>query len=58
MVGNVANGMSKYFSDKPIWFERTEKIDALRDKELLLIKGDEPNGTVRLRIETGEPNSP
>jgi hypothetical protein len=50
--------MSKYFSDKPIWFERTERIGALHDKELLLIKGDEPNGTVRLRVETGEPNSP
>lgn len=50
--------MSKYFSDKPICFERTEKIDSLHDKELLLIKGDKPNGTVRLRVETGEPNSP
>jgi hypothetical protein len=45
-------------SIQPVWFERTSKIDALHEKELLLIKGDEPNGTVWLRVETVEPNSP
>jgi hypothetical protein len=49
--------MSKYFFDKPIWFERTAKIDALNGKELLLIKRDNTE-TTNLRIESGEPNSP
>jgi hypothetical protein len=49
--------MSKYFSDKPIWFERTSKIDALSGEELLLIKGDNIEST-NLRVESAEPNSP
>jgi hypothetical protein len=48
--------MSKYFSDKPIWFERTEKIDSLDGKELLLIRGENME-TRNLRVECAEPNS-
>jgi hypothetical protein len=56
-VRDVANGMSKYFSDKPIWFERTAKIDALNGKELLLIRADHID-SANLRVESAAPNSP
>lgn len=53
----VANGMSKYFSEKAVWFEPNKEIQALDEKKVLFIKGTS-QWEMNLRIDSADPNSP